>query len=401
MKPQEQKERKRSIRSSLVLLLLFVLLPMLAVQAYMYYESYQQQRTSALQDNLEIARALSKAFDSFVQDVIHQELAIGVAITSSQPMTSEDITRLLKTSRDYDAVRDFTWMNTQGDAIYSGNPSVVGRNYSDRSYFREIINGREWAVSELLISKATGHPVFGISRGIRDDKGALLGVVVAMILPDKLAYRLGVERSQRGALSLVDRKGMLVFRHPNINPTWEERNWLKQYPEYEEVFKGQEIAKTIYAPFEGKDRLVGIVPISSLGWAAGAGKREEDVTGPIYNSLAQSALLFLSISLVAFFIAAAFARRITAPVAALHSHALSLGRGEEPERLRIGDMSEFQDLAETFNVMADKVKDREAVLRKERDFSTAILDTTRAVVVVLDREGKIRRFNRACEEITG
>ena len=166
------------------MLLLFILIPVLAIQAYMYYDSYQDRRASELQANLEIARAVARTFESFVQDVLHHELVIGLAITSSQPMTSKDITRLLVSSQDYVAVRDFTWMNPTGDAVYSGNPAVIGRNYSDRSYFREIVNGREWTVSELVISRATGKPVFGISRGIRDEKGTLLGVVVAMIIPD-------------------------------------------------------------------------------------------------------------------------------------------------------------------------------------------------------------------------
>jgi PAS domain S-box-containing protein len=43
----------------------------------------------------------------------------------------------------------------------------------------------------------------------------------------------------------------------------------------------------------------------------------------------------------------------------------------------------------------------EEALRKERDFSTAVLDTAGALVVVLDQQGRIVRFNRACEKTTG
>ncbi len=46
-------------------------------------------------------------------------------------------------------------------------------------------------------------------------------------------------------------------------------------------------------------------------------------------------------------------------------------------------------------------KEVEAALISERNFVTAILDTTSSLVVVLDREGRVVRFNRACEEITG
>lgn len=40
-------------------------------------------------------------------------------------------------------------------------------------------------------------------------------------------------------------------------------------------------------------------------------------------------------------------------------------------------------------------------LKKERDFTSAVLDIVGAQVVVLDREGRIVRFNRACELLTG
>ncbi len=43
----------------------------------------------------------------------------------------------------------------------------------------------------------------------------------------------------------------------------------------------------------------------------------------------------------------------------------------------------------------------EDFLRRERDFTSAILDTVGALVAVMDTEGRIVRFNRACEEVTG
>jgi len=43
----------------------------------------------------------------------------------------------------------------------------------------------------------------------------------------------------------------------------------------------------------------------------------------------------------------------------------------------------------------------ENALREERNFVSAVLDTAGALVVVSDRDGRIERFNRACERITG
>lgn len=43
----------------------------------------------------------------------------------------------------------------------------------------------------------------------------------------------------------------------------------------------------------------------------------------------------------------------------------------------------------------------EEALRRERNFVTAILDTAGALIVVIDSNGRVVRFNRACEEATG
>jgi PAS domain S-box-containing protein len=47
------------------------------------------------------------------------------------------------------------------------------------------------------------------------------------------------------------------------------------------------------------------------------------------------------------------------------------------------------------------LKRTEEALQKERNVASAILDTVGALVVVLDPEGRIIRFNRACEQMTG
>jgi PAS domain S-box-containing protein len=56
------------------------------------------------------------------------------------------------------------------------------------------------------------------------------------------------------------------------------------------------------------------------------------------------------------------------------------------------------------NLYGRDVTDRrraEAALQRERDFSSAVLNTAGALVIVLDREGRIVQFNRACERLTG
>ena len=59
---------------------------------------------------------------------------------------------------------------------------------------------------------------------------------------------------------------------------------------------------------------------------------------------------------------------------------------------------------EGFQGMARDITDRvnaQAELRAERDFVSAILDTAPSLIMVLDAQGHIVRFNRACEALSG
>ncbi len=58
-------------------------------------------------------------------------------------------------------------------------------------------------------------------------------------------------------------------------------------------------------------------------------------------------------------------------------------------------------LARPYALLFKNLKQSEEALRKERDFTSAVLSTAGALVVVLDRGGRIVRFNRACEQLTG
>ncbi len=257
-------------------------------------------------------------------------------------------------------------------------------------------------ISDLLLSRTTGKPSFTISRGIRNEKGVLLGIIIAGILPERLDEELGVKRFTGGGLALVDRKGMLVYRYPAIEATWEERNWLKQYPELEEVSKGKEVTATVYAPFEGKKRLVGFTPVSSIGWAATAGIREEEVVNSILLDISKSGALFLSVSILGFLIALTLSRTISSPIAALRNFALALGRGEENRQPTPSHkIPEFQDLADAFYSMSEKVREREMALRESEEKYRTTLASVGDAVIASDFSGKITFMNKIAEELTG
>lgn len=356
------------IQGRLVFLLLIVLIPTLCIQAYIYNERVTTVRAGEHQANLEIARAVSKTFDAFIQDILTQEAIVGLALNPPYPISLVDRNKILSQSRaKMGSIRNLSWLNPGGFIEASSNPEAIGTDLRDRQHIRTILAGKDWTVSNLMLTKVTTEPAFSISRVVKDERGQVLGIVSALILPAGLDEILSIERSKGGAVSLVDNAGMLVYRYPAINTTWEERDWLKQYPFFQEVFEGKEVTTTLYAVYEGKKRIVADTYVASIGWAAGAGRTEDEVMRPITSALQTQAMLFLLISLAAFGAALVLSRPISTSIRKLQAHAISLGHGESVGAIEVSGPAEIMELTDSFNSMSEELQRRELALRKSMD----------------------------------
>jgi len=77
---------------------------------------------------------------------------------------------------------------------------------------------------------------------------------------------------------------------------------------------------------------------------------------------------------------------------------ISLANPERPYTLE--DQAMVERLADLYAIALQRQQAEQALLQ-ERDFITSILDTTGALVIVVDPLGRIVRFNSACETVSG
>ena len=293
-----------SIQGKLILLLAILIIPNLFILTYMCYDRFQSRRVEELQANLELARAVSMNFETFFQDILIDELLIGTALTSSQPLLNQDQNRILAKARTMRSTfRQLFWVNPAGRILAATDPESIGTDLTERSYFQEIPAGRDIVVSDLILSKKTGSPTFTISRGIRNEGGDLIGIVIAEIAPDELKGVLGIQRSLDASVSILDSKGMLVYRYPVTNYTWEQRNRLAQVPVLEDALKSKEIVTKVTAVTTGKPQLAAFAPIPSIGWVSEASRAEDVVMDAVTFKLLPQAGMRIFVTFIAFGIA--------------------------------------------------------------------------------------------------
>ncbi|MCL4541969.1 MAG: SpoIIE family protein phosphatase [Chloroflexi bacterium] len=336
----------------------------MADHAYFRYRQYADNRRAAMAAQMENATALAQATVVFVDRTVSNLQAVGQALVRShwQNHGAQD-SYLQSVSASSHYMRSIALVSPTGVIIEGSPSSVAGINISDRSYFRKIVGGADWSVSDVLTTRTEGQQGFIVATGIRSEKGRLLGVVVSSIDDHKMMSALHVPTRHGAALVLFDRNGRIAMKSGRLNLHCETRLW-NECPLVHSALQGsKETVPRLALP--GTPTLTGaIAPIPSLGWAAGVFVPLEQLIAPARARLFDDLLLTVVVFVLTLLIGSIVARQFTGPVKDLSDAAERLGQGELSVRAPLSNTVELATLAGTMNKMAESIQQRDEALRQ-------------------------------------
>jgi len=353
------------LRGRLTALVLVTLVPLLVAQASVFVYWYQTRKSTELENSVEIARAFGGFCDRYLSDLARTEGTIGQVLLQLDP--GRALALLDSLADDYPAVNSFSWVDPQGTILLSSRKGAKGVSVADREYFKEVVGGKEWTVSDLLSTKVGGDDRVVVARGIRSGDAVLLGLVLGEVIPEQLGKTLTSPRSGGGVVTIFDGQGAVIssVRGPQVTSPilpfkYRDRMALTA------LESGRQVTGIDQLPGENVDRLAARVPIKALGWVAGASRPLAEVMAPVRTNLLYILLAVFAVAFLTLLLAQFMARSIINSVAVVREGAASLAAGNKT-RVSIPDIMELGDLAETFNHMAEQLTIHSASLEKTAD----------------------------------
>lgn len=401
------------IQTRLIALIVLSLLPLLLLLAWIFQQRYEVRRTMALQTELEVARGIAMTFATYAEGLHQQNYSVGQAILTFMQDEPERITLLLNSVvENSPAVRNLSWAAPDGTVIASSLPDLVGRDFSVRPYFQEVLAGKAWAIGNLTNQGiATKAPTIALATGIYDEKGELRGLVVAGMEPDRLnELTLTQQRPDGGAYAIFDRTGAVVYRSGE-RLSWEQRtNWLSGDKLLRDALQtGNEQTGLGTLDVPGGEWVSARVPVKDVGYVVGAGRPVELAFEPVIGSLLREALLALVIWCIAFLFALAIAGTISGPLHLLEQDALAMGTGQVQTRDDPNAPSEVRSLRRTVERMAaaliqraEALSESQATLRESEARFRILFHNRHSPMLLIDpANGQIVDANPAACEYYG
>ncbi|HPE69215.1 MAG TPA: methyl-accepting chemotaxis protein [Thermotogota bacterium] len=272
-----------------------------------------------------------------------QALSSNTDIQMMDWFLAEDVLKKEAASREnryemfFLATLDGTSWNTLGDQL----------DISDREYFQAIRNGAPFSVSNLLVSRTSGHPVVMVACPVTSWSGEVIGVLGASVKLERLVRAVSlVQASGKGYGLLLDGNGILIA-HPEMSLVGSS---------FQQLSQGTEGFSEIVQP-DGTRELVIHVPVPSTpGWTLGVVVNRGEMMQETNHLILVLLLMVAGVIAVMVVVSFLLGWRIAKPIHILAEGVQRFGERDLTVEFRARGKDEVARMAQALSGMASSLR---------------------------------------------
>jgi len=325
----------------------------------------------------------------------------------------------------------------KGGIIIASSHDDTGEDRSDEEIY--LIGKQNVFIKDLHISNFTQKYVLSIAAPISTDE-QFSGILVVNFDADKELFQITTARfssKETGETYLVNKNDYMISPSRFIEDVILKQKIDYQYHYGKEAielpFEQLRSETGIITDYRGEEVLSAITPIPIMSWLLIAEIDTSEAFAPVLHLTNTLISIFLLVILLGILLSDITSRTIIQPVKKLYAGTKQVIKGNLDFKVHTQSKDEIGLLSQAFDEMTANLKKSrekleehsenlekivlertsaleedikirkniEEVLRKEKEFTDTLIDTAQAIVLVLDLEGNIIRFNHFMEEISG
>ncbi len=287
-------------------------------------------------------------------------------------------------------------ISSKGAVVASTDSALHSRDFSTNPVFTST---RESATLIEMRHGIKGVPELAVSAPVKDSNGALLGIVTNFILLPELENVLSGEFTrQLGAITsgpgprltleayIVNRDSLMITGSKFI-----KNAVLKQKVDTEPVRACLESRQEItgfYTDYRGVEVAGASMCLPHLNWTLLVEIDSSEALKPVAAIGRNAIIAAVAVTLLISVLLLLFYRTIVAQLSGLSMAALRISEGDYSTRVPVKGTDEISWLAETFNLMASQISERNAALTESEERLKSILDNSSAIVFMKDLDGR-------------
>jgi len=309
---------------------------------------------------------------------------------------SDDIYSLLESFADtYDFIYGIQIADENAivTTVYPEDPLILGSDVSGHNYIREVINKGipYWAPSS--ISEQLDTAVASLSIPLDE------GVLTAFLSLDRINSILTDNQftDSRIFAYVTDQKGVFIS-HPDRSKVL-----LQEYDPFFNISKKERRGNEYSSVFEYEGKLYNVysIIIEPSQWMVALYQSQDIIENPVRNMAYWLLVLTLIISVIALSFGNFLRKSITDPLNIILNSTREIASGQYDITIPEVSFTELSLLAESIELMAADIENREDALKKTKTYLINILDSMPSMLIGVNTDMVITQWNKQSEYITG
>lgn len=390
-----------SIRWRLLLYLMLGLAPIVLITVYFFREVYQTRKGLVLLGHMATAQATAGTVREFIQGIIRTQDIMGLTIVR-EDLDYAQMDTFLRDACSETPLLETTAFALPSGKVVAGQPrAIIGTSIADRAYFREVVSGKNWSVSDVLQRRVTGEPVLVIAQRV-ERKGQLVGVLFSAISPSTLERFVTGTASPDIGYGILDSRGRIIattILSPSVAAKKPDRVWV---PSVREALGGKPaLAEPFVDRADGVARMGASVPVADVGWVVNVLEPVSTAMAPVRRAAVTDITSELAVIIILLTVAWLTGTSLSKPIKSLATKADAVARGDFSQRMETRDQAEMGALANAFNNMTVELERARIEGRKARERASFLADIGGVLVSTMDPEVILQTVAKKSAEFFG
>ncbi|MBI5180898.1 MAG: response regulator [Nitrospirae bacterium] len=346
---------KLGIKTKLIILVLITAIPVSLFNFYLLYQDLKRDKSSLKQSALHQSQMISDEIDQAIFES-WQHLSTFAEIPVIKSARWQECSKFLSSLKSrYPYYENIFVADLNGWVRCSAVPFKETVNINDRSYFKEVIEKKQYTIGSVTIGRIVGKPVAILAFPVMDHANNITAVIGASLsLINVNAMFSHISLSPNTVILLIDQKGRIVSSNKEpeeyVMKDISNANW------FQEILRKKEGILTLL--FMGEERLTAVTAPRMVEWNSVVGIPTDIIYAPLKSYLIKSIFWGIMVLGLTFFIAIFIGRYISRPLSTLSKEIKEVGKGDFHRLVKIKTGDEIEELASSFNEMVKKLDER-------------------------------------------
>lgn len=332
--------------------LTLALIPIVIVTAIASYNMYNERMATVNQHNLYVARMKSDNINNILMNQIQLMEALSASLEAKSMNPDQMIPLLQNGVRHSPLIGNMFICDLTGQQVARDSGNYV--NVADRDYVRAVMQeGKAYAFSDAVISKATNRVMIIAAVPIKDEAGNVVGAMASTFNMDTLQKLLLEDTNnltdRQEIVFLTDSKGNVMI-HPEEKFMQTLTNWSSMEPVKAAASGKTEVCQ--YVNGDNVDSLAASASVGNLGWGIVVENSRSDVMSVIYNAITTIAIIMIVLLALVVVFARILANSFATPMKELAEKSELMANGDLTVRLNVESNDEIGHAANAFNKMS-------------------------------------------------